>query len=229
MSLAAGVASVGMERSDGSVEVRALPSLRTTGRLGAVAGAAAQPDGALAISPDGSHVARIDPADPRSVSVYRDADSSAARLTLPTQQQSVANLSFSPGGADLAVGTYGGTVAVYRSADGTQAEALSGHTGPVLGIAWTGASTPSGLYTVGLDSQLVSWNVTALPRVVTESGPDVAAADRGETFGHFVLGLTPAQGSVAESGESGYLIDLTTGAHPSGRSDSVTGTTSTRP
>ena len=226
VNLAAGRASVGIERADGSVEVRALPSLRITGGLGTVRGAALQPGEPLALSPDGAHVARVEPADPRSVAIYATAPSRTAGTALPTQTQGVSQLSFSPDGTDLAVGTFGGAVAVYRSADATLAEPLAGHTGAVLGLAWTGVRAPTGLYTVGLDGQLVSWSVSAIPPAVTESGPDVAAADRGEMFGHFVLGLTPAQGNVPESRETAYLVDIDTGRRSSwplglGNGDSV--------
>jgi len=81
----------------------------------------------------------------------------------------------------------------------------------VHGLAWTGSAAPTGLYTVGLDSELISWNVGSLPHAMSESGPPIAAPDRGETFGHFVLGLTPAQGAGPMSQEHGYLIDLNTG------------------
>ncbi len=211
VNLAAGRASVGIERADGSVEVRALPSLRITGGLGAVRGTVLQPGDPLALSPDGSHVARVQPADPRSVAIYATATSRVGGTALPTQTQGVSRLSFSPDGTDLAVGTLGGAVAIYRSTDATLAESLAGHTGAVLGLAWTGGRIPTGLYTAGLDGQLVSWSVSATPGAVTESGSDVAAADRGETFGHFVLGLTPTQGGVPESHESAYLVDLDTG------------------
>jgi DNA-binding SARP family transcriptional activator/WD40 repeat protein len=217
VALAAGRTSLAIERSDGSADVRAVPSLRALGALARVPGAALQPTGpgAVGLSPDGSRLARIDPLDPRIVSVYRVGVPNDLGRQLPTQEQFVGRVAFSPDGAELAIGTEGGAVTVYHSADGTQLAALAGHVGPVHGIAWTGSTAPTGLYTVGLDSELISWNVGSLPHGMTESGPAVAAPDRGETFGHFVLGVTPTQGAGPMSQERGYLVDLDTGRRTS--------------
>ena len=211
--LGAGRSAFAIERSDGSVDVRALPSLRPIGRLNPIPGSDQQPGGpgTLAVSPDGSHVARIDPDDQRSVAVYGIGAAHVAPVPLPTQEQNVSQVAFSPDGAEIAVGTLAGSVMVYRTVDGTQTDALVGHTGAVSGVTWTGRTTPTGLYSVGLDSQLTSWTLNALPRTMTESGPDIAAPDRGEVFGHFVLGLTPAQGNAPESQEHAYLVNIDNG------------------
>lgn len=215
VDVAAGRTAFAIERSDGSVDVRALPTLTSIGRLVAVHGAHLEPDGPgdLAVSPDGSHVARVDPVDSRAADMYDVMAATSAGTPLPAQSADVYELAYSPDGTELALATAGGSVVVYRAADGTQAAALAGHSGAVLGTAWTGgASAPTHLYTVGLDSQLVSWSVSPLPRAVTESGALIGAPDRGETFGgHFVLGLTPELGSVPMTQERAFLLDLDTG------------------
>jgi DNA-binding SARP family transcriptional activator/WD40 repeat protein len=213
VALGAGRSAFAVERADGHVEVRALPSLRRVAVVGAVSGHRQQPEGAgsLAVSRDGTHVARVDPSDPRSVTVDPTSTRHGRAIRLPTQVQGVTQLAFSPDGSELVVATLGGSITVYRTRDGTQAEALAGHAGAVQGLAWPGSGTASGLYSVGLDSQLVSWSVSALPSTVTESGPDIPAPDRGEVFGHDVLGLTPAQETAPQSRERGFLLDLDTG------------------
>jgi DNA-binding SARP family transcriptional activator/WD40 repeat protein len=210
VAVAVGNATVAVEHADGSIEVRALPSLRTVARLPHTF---VPQDGAavLALTPDGAHLAVIDGSDPRRLAIFRSAAAGTAPVAVPTQAEQIDTVAFSPDGTELATLTLGGAVGVYRTADGSSVETLAGHAGPAIGVAWTGVDRPTGLYTVGLDSQLVSWSVTDQLRLVTDSGPDLAAPDRAETFGHYVLGLSPNQYSGPQSKEQLFRADLTTG------------------
>ena len=69
VALAAGRTALAVEHTDGSVEVRALPSLQVTGGLPATS-SPVNGQSPLAVSPDGSHLVRLDPADPRRALVY---------------------------------------------------------------------------------------------------------------------------------------------------------------
>jgi WD40 repeat protein len=51
--------------------------------------------------------------------------------------------------------------------------------------------------------------VAAGPRLITESGPDVRAPDRGELFGNIALGMTPTNAPSAT--ERGLAVDIRTG------------------
>jgi WD40 repeat protein len=209
-AVAVGDHAVAVEHADGSVEVRRLPSLRIIARVPHTFAGRGEVS-VLAISPDGSHLAVTDPKDPRQLAIFPLSGAARAPLALPTQVEEIDTVAFSPDGTELAAVTLGGAVCVYRTADGTSAETLAGHSGPAVGAAWTGVDHPTGLYTVGLDSELVSWSVSNTPRLVTESGPDLAAPDRGETFGHYVLGLSPNQYSGPQSKEQLFRADLATG------------------
>ena len=212
VALGAARSAIAVERSDGYVDVRAVPSLRHLGSVGAVAGSHVQPaQTTLAVGAGGSEVARIDPNDARSVVLFATHATGHPPIRLPTQQEDISAQAFSPDGSGLAVATAAGNMTIYRARDGSETEQLAGHTGSVLGLAWPGEGVNTGLYSVGLDSQLVSWSVGATPPTVNESGADVEAPDRGELFGHYVLGLTPAQGVGNPSAERGYLVDLDTG------------------
>jgi DNA-binding SARP family transcriptional activator/WD40 repeat protein len=188
MAMAAGRTAVGIENADGSVDVHALPSMATSGHLAAATGTSNAASG-LAISADGSMVARVNPENPNRVTLFDVHAKPAAGTPLPTQAQGVSTMAFSPDGRELSVGSYSGSVAIYQTAGGAQAEAVAGHAGPVLGTAWTGTNAPTGLYTVGLDSELVSWDLNNTSRLVTESGPDVDAPAAGLS-GPFVAGWT---------------------------------------
>jgi WD40 repeat protein len=209
VALAAGRAAVAAERADGVVEVHNPSNGRLVATLrvpGTVPGPTAYLP--LAVSPDGARVAVNDAAQSGRVTVLSVHGGRA--VALPTQPDTVNAMSFSPDGRQLAVVSASGSVAVYSTADGKQTEALPGHSGPANAVTWTGTTTPTGLYSVGLDSQLVSWSVTSFPRLATQSGPDITSPDRGELFGHYVLGLTPQQEGPG-SREQLYLADVETG------------------
>jgi WD40 repeat protein len=210
-AVAAGRSTFAVGGADGSIEVRRWADLRPIAHLPRTLTPAASDEPLLAMTADGSHVAVLDNSDPRRARILRVGGGGPTLTTLPTQTQNIGSFRFSPDGAELAVTTLGGAVTVYRSSDGAPVESLAGHSGPALGVAWTGRTTPTGLYTVGLDSDLVSWSTSSTPRLVTESGPDISWLDRGETFGHFVLGLTPVQGQAPESQVSLYRADLSSG------------------
>jgi WD40 repeat protein len=86
---------------------------------------------------------------------------------------------------------------------------------------WTGQKTPTGLYSVGLDSQLVSWDLGVGPRTVHESGPDRPDPSHAQQFGALVVGdLQPPVGSNARRElftadvASGALAVWRAGLHP---------------
>lgn len=209
VAVAAGRDSVAVEHADGSMEIRRLPSLRLIGRIAHTL--SAQPNSPLALAPDASRVAVVDARDPRTAAIFPVRGGQHPATPVPSQPADITQLAFSPDGAELALTSLSGSVGVYHSADASQAEELAGHAGPVVGLAWSGTGAPTGLYTAGLDSQLVSWSVSPAPRLVTERGPTIPTPDRGETFGHFVLGVTPEQGSVPETQIKLFRADLDTG------------------
>ena len=203
--LAVSRTSLAVQNPDGSVRVWSLPSLRPIARV--VGPRAAPQPGVLVVAPDGGTVAVSEVNDPTRVTVYPTRGGTPT--IVPTQPQGVSAAAYAPDGRALAVGSFSGSLNVYRPATGALAEALTGESGPLLGLAWSGTTHASGLYSGGLDSQLVSWGVSDSPRLITEAGPDLHAPDRGELFGHTVLGMTPADGPSA--GERGYALDVRTG------------------
>ena len=211
VSVALGRDTVAVELADGSVEVRQLPSLRVVGRIAHTFAVGGDLPPLLAISPDGSRIGALDIADQRKAGIFRVAGGGKQFTPLPPQPGEVTQLKFSPDGAELGITSLSGSVAVYDASDGSQIETLPGHAGPALALAWTGSRAPTGLYTVGLDSEVVSWSVTSAARLVAMSGPTIAYPDRAETFGHYLLGLTPQQGNVPENQIRMFRADLATG------------------
>ena len=215
VAIAVSNAAVAVQQAAGQVEVRSVSTLRL---LHVLSAPWAPPGvGALGVSPDGSRVAVVDGADQRRISVLDSAGAPAA-TPLPTQPLDVTSLAFAPDGVRLAVTSQSGSVAVYSALDGSRVEALAGHTGQVGDAVWTGTRAPTGLYTVGLDSQLVSWSISSASRLVSYSGPDVPAIDRGWQTGRFVIGLTPVElPPYHPAMESAYVADLSTGRWSSWR------------
>lgn len=215
VALAVSAHAVALEAQDGSVTVWALPSLRP---LGAVPATAVPPHGeetpTLAVSPSGDAVVRTDATDMKQSALFHLGKGGGAPVRLPGQPDLVGWAAFSPDGAEVALVSQSGSVATYSSADGSQVATLPGHSGPVRGVVWTGVDHPTGLYTAGLDSEIVSWSLSTSPRLLTLHGATMPIPDRGEAFGRWVFGVTPAvDGSTPSSQERLYLANLDTGSY----------------
>jgi DNA-binding SARP family transcriptional activator/WD40 repeat protein len=217
---AAGRSAIATEDTDGSVTVRAVPSLRVLGRLPGVPGAQANEDGCPAVSGDGSEIARVDPLDARRVMLYRTRSGAASVVPLPTDSQSVGAIRFSPDDSEVAVSSRGGSLAVYRL-DGSQVSSYAGQAGAVNSLAWTGVSRPTGLYTAGLDGDLVSWDLNRSIRTLRAVGPPHPPVKRGLRFGRWVVGDTQQDGTT-NSHRMLFAVDTATGAYhswPAGLTD----------
>ena len=145
--MAAGRSALAVEHPDGSVEVRAVPSLR---RLGVVPATKVPATDAsvVAVSPDGSQVARADPTQPAEAVLYR-VRGDRTGTPLPVQPLGIAVMAFGPDGSELAVASQSGSLNVFGTSDGAPEQSFTGHAGALHGIAWTGTpappvSTPSG-------------------------------------------------------------------------------------
>ena len=205
LGLAVSRDALAVQAADGSVTVWSLPALHALGRVtGPQPGAGPEP---LAVAPDGSTVAVVDGHDSTRVAVYPTRG--GISTPMPAQPQGVGVTAYSPDGRELGVSSNGGSLNVYRPGTGALVDAFTGGSMPALGLAWSGAAEPTGLYSGGLDGQLVSWTVRSGSRLMTETGPDLHAPDRGELFGDVALGVTPADAPA--SGKRGYALDIRTG------------------
>ena len=214
IGLAAGTSSFAVLLTDGTVEVVDAASGRITHRTRR-AELATTPDsaGPFALSPDGTHIAataRGQDATPLLIDLTHPA---APAVRLPAQSNGVGELGFAPGNAEIAATSQSGAVAVYRVADGSAVSTFAGHAGPVHAIAWLGLARPTALYTAGLDSQIISWNLATSPRLLRQSGPGVPDPDHAELFGHLIVGATPTQQFPSGATESIYTLDETTGRY----------------
>jgi WD40 repeat protein len=194
-----------VQAADGTVTVWSLPAFRVLGRVTG-AGRASGPN-PLAVAADGATVAIIDGSDRSRLAVYPTRG--GRPTSLPAQPQGTSVTAFSPDGRELAVGSSSGPINVYGAATGALNEAFSGESGQPLGLAWSGVQQPTGLYSGGLDSQLVSWSVRSGPRLISQAGAALHAPDRGELFGSVALGMTPAEAPAVS--ERGYALDIRTG------------------
>ena len=166
----------------------------------------------MAVAPDGSRVARVDPAQPRRAILY--PMSGGTGVPLPVQPLAIAVMVFSPDGNELAVGSESGSLNVYRTSDGAPVQSFTGHAGALHGIAWTGTAASTGLYTIGLDGQLVSWDLSSGPRTIGQSGSDRIVPNRAERFGPLVIGDTQPP-NTPNSRRLLYTIDVRTGTYSS--------------
>lgn len=120
---------------------------------------------ALAASPDGAILALG--GDDKAVRIY-DASTAPPRPTTELREaltSAVSTLAFSPTGAHLAVGTAGGLIVVYKTADwSVETKRWSAHTGRVTSIAWSrdGQAAAS----ASLDTNVFVWSLSAPGRRV---------------------------------------------------------------
>lgn len=171
-----------------------------------LAGSAAVP---AALSADDRHVAVAPSQHPTTVTVLDVAGPTSS--TTGDTGGAVSSLAFAPGGGPLAAGTEAGGVIVY-GVDGAVAERTAGESAPVRGIAWSGSGGATGLFTAGLDEQVVSWDVRQRDRLLALG----AAVDPGLSLGiatsRSVVTLSPPLFSVPSHEEQLATLDDTTGA-----------------
>ncbi len=121
---------------------------------------------------------------------------------------------FSPDGSELALGGTDGSVTVLSSATGRPVHELRGDSGNVLGLAWAGTARRPSLFSGGLDSQVVSWDVVDGSRLVQMVGPWQRSGAYGVAHGA-LIGLDPVPdvdgGTVSSDKLSLQRIDLATG------------------
>jgi WD40 repeat protein len=133
-----------------------------------------------------------------------------AETPLPVQPGPIVTTRFTPDGAQLAVSTNSGSLAVYRTADGAETHSFAGQAGSIGGIDWTGVSRPAGLYTVGLDGDLVSWDLGSGPRLLAERGPDYPAPKLTDLFGTQIVGMSQVP-NTPNSTRRIYTVNARTG------------------
>ena len=160
------------------------------------------------MSPDGRRVAFVGPGDDAPPRVVRVSALRSGATVLARSLDNVVSLRFNAAGTNLAVGSAGGALNVYRVSDGQPVAALAGQSGSILGTAW---SSSGGLYTDGLDSQVVSWDVSATPRLLHLRGRTVPTADFAVQSGQHVLGVYPQQGFGPPAQERMYSFSLADG------------------
>ncbi len=208
VSAAAGLDRIAVATRDGELHLLSVPTLDAletgtpSGRTSAVS---AQQDASyqLALSPDGEHLVLASDA----VRAFDVTDLSRPGQ-LVASRTDVIDLGFSRDSHQLAIASHDGSVGVYDSSTLREVAQLAGHSGPALSLAWANEPSGAALYTVGLDSEMVRWDLRAGSRLVTESGASVATPDSAERFGNFVVGVTPSQDG--SSTEQVYTFDLMT-------------------
>ena len=165
--------------------------------------------GAIALSLDGKLVAFVTVNAPQTPQMVFTSD-----LTGPTRSgqglsSSVNTLAFSPDRKYLGAGGADGSVVVYRVADASTTIAPLGHTASVNAITWTGSGASLALFSAGLDSEIVSWELDALPRSVV-LGPGIPAIDTDVTpslYGDRVIGIR-----TGVDGPELFATDVSSGA-----------------
>ena len=160
----------------------------------------------LAVDRDDAHVA-IAAADAPTVTLA-DLDHPTAPVAhTPDVGAAVDVAAYADDGKTFAVGYSSGAVDVFDT-DGSLRERMTGTTAAVQGLSWSGASASEGLYTGGLDAQVVSWDVDTTNRLLQpETGPQ-PPLDLGVSSRTSFVSLAPPQGNVAESREQLVAVDL---------------------
>lgn len=108
---------------------------------------------AVAVSPDGAHLAAA--SDHQATYVYALHDASLV-ATLTDGTADFGAVAFSPDGATLAIGGDNGAVTLWRTSDWKRSATLSGHTDGVRAIRWS--ADGSVLLSAGGDRTLRSWD-----------------------------------------------------------------------
>jgi WD40 repeat protein len=163
------------------------------------------------LTPNGRTLGYLNPADRSTPLLLNTARLEGAPMRLPTQPAPVTAMQFSPDGTELAVGSFLGAVNVYSVRDGSLQFALAGHSGWVVGAAW--ANTPDGpqLYTAGLDSQVVSWNVAQTSQLISYRGPTLPQDQLAVLGGDHVLGDWVLSPTSPASERQLFDLDLASG------------------
>lgn len=169
----------------------------------------------FSLSADGRRLAYLSPADRSTPLLLDTTHLRAPAARLPAQSHPVTSMRFSPDGSQLAVSSFSGSVNVYSNTDGALQVPLAGQSGTVTAAAW--ASTPAGpkLYTGGLDSQVVAWNLAQGSQPVSLRGPPIPDAAFATRFGDHVLGISPlrsASGLVPNGDVHLFDLDVRSGA-----------------
>jgi WD40 repeat protein len=213
--LAAGTSSFAILLQDGTIETVDAATGRITHQVRRPDLASTDTGDPFAVSPAGTQVAfsSTDGVTPLLLDLGRPT---AQPVRLPAQSAGIGTLAFAPGGKEIGVASQTGSVAVYATSDGAAVSSFKGHSGAVHGMAWVGTTRPTALYTSGLDSQIISWNLATAPRLLRRSGPVVPLPDHAEAFGTLLVGATPNQGNGPGDGpEDIYALDTTTGKYRS--------------
>ncbi len=210
-SFATGDDRVVIQRSDESLEVVKASDLHVV--------AGGRPTGAatctndtvycvVAIDRAGDRVAYVDPTDPQT-----PEQTAVTALSGPARSgqglgTSITHLAFSPDGTRLAAAANDGSVLVLTAPAGATVVSQTGN-GAIQGLAWAGSGSSASLYTDGLDSQIVSWDLRSVPRTV-QAGAAVPPDDQDQAlFGHYLVGTRPAPGG-GQGAEQVYRTDLRT-------------------
>ena len=209
-ALATGDGSFAVQTADGTLQVRNAADLR-------VLGIARRPELAvdctasmcgLALSPDGTRLVYADPSHARSPHELLTRALSSAPTEGDPLPQDTGMFVFSADGTRLAAVDTIGTV---RLVDPGTLRTLTDHTGPAVPVtdaAWLPHGDLTELLTVGLDSQLVSWDLSPLPRSVTLG--HIVPEGHGDQglYGASVVGTSDGPGTT----QLIYRQDLHTGA-----------------
>ena len=161
----------------------------------------------VAINRAGSRVALINPLQPQTPEQLPVSDLSGPVTSGQGLSASITHLAFSPDGTQLAAAASDGSVLVVTAPGAATLVSDPGTTASVQGLAWAGTGAGAALYTGGLDSQLVSWNLAAIPRTI-ELGMAVPPDDGNQAlFGNLIVGTRPGPAG----GEQLYTTDVRTG------------------
>jgi DNA-binding SARP family transcriptional activator/WD40 repeat protein len=210
-----GTDRVAVQHSDESLEILQADDLHVVaaGRpAGAATCTAASERCVVAINPAGTRVAFLDPADPRTfeqMAVPEGALAGTGRLAQGLGT-AVTHLAFSPDGTRIAAAADDGSVLVATVPDAATVLSQTGN-GATQGMAWAGSGSTAALYTGGLDSELVSWDLRSVPRTI-RLGPAMPVDDGDDTVvGHWIVGTRPFPGT-SDGAEDVFRTDLRTGA-----------------
>jgi WD40 repeat protein len=153
----------------------------------------------IALSPDGKHLAVLRVQRPSLPLLLDTAHLSGTLEPAEDLGTPVNEMTFSPASDLLAAGGSSGTIDLIHASDGSQAARLTGNSGQVMGLGWSGNRTDGELFAGGLDSQVVAYDAHLTSRLVTASGPASGRAGYQTLFGNMILGLRPQEGDGPES------------------------------
>lgn len=165
----------------------------------------------MSLSPDGRRLAIVRDEVTGSAEFVDTSHLSGPVQTTDDFGSALNQMTFSPDGDLVAIGTQDGPIGLVDASDATTAVTLNGNNGQVMGLAWIADGKQQGLYAGGLDSQIVFYDTQTRSRLLSTATHAWPATEYPEGGGTALYGFRPEEGAAPESHIHLVAVDARTG------------------